>query len=300
MSGSEWEEILRREIKEPKWLSYIKSKGYSTEEALKIRLTDYIIRNLAESEFSEKLFFVQGIPNNNGRISYYFPDDVEHNDEEFLNMKRQGLQFAEKILLFLKGAGKDIYQIEGTVSESDDNFEINLCGTVEKMYSAVRIKLIPFRASKSDSEKTDFALISEGGETVPVHTFPVECILSEDIAKIMFKLELMYDMETYDEFFFLTGKYSIDGMKLSLRLTKVLEEKKILVSESRMNLIRSYKSNKNLMKKWKKYEKQKSEKVEWEKVIGRVVDFLDPVWERLIANELYTGDWMPELGRYLA
>lgn len=67
-----------------------------------------------------------------------------------------------------------------------------------------------------------------------------------------------------------------------------------------MNLIRSYKSNKNLMKKWKKYEKQKSEKVEWEKVIGRVVDFLDPVWERLIANELYTGDWMPELGRYLA
>lgn len=290
---------MRREIIEPKWLSYIKSKGYSTEEALKIRLSDFIIKNLADSEFSEKLFLVKSIENNE-KITYYFPDDVERKDNEFLNIKKQGINFANKILLFLKGTGKEIYEIDGTVAEKDDVFEILINGVAEKMYSTIRIVLIPFRPSRDDFKKSDFALISEGGETVPVLTFPVEGILSEDIAEIMLKLELMYDMEIYDEILCLTGKYLIDGTKMSLRLTKVLEEKKIPISESRMNLIRSYKSNKNLMKRWKRYEKQKDGNTEWETVIDRVVAFLGPVWEKLATNELYTGDWMPELGRYLA
>ena len=38
---------------------------------------------------------------------------------------------------------------------------------------------------------------------------------------------------------------------------------------------------------------------DWKEVMTVVTNFGTPLWERLCAGELYVGDWMPDLGRFL-
>ena len=55
-----------------------------------------------------------------------------------------------------------------------------------------------------------------------------------------------------------------------------------------------------MQKRWKSHCKRKKETYpQWEEVIGLSVAFLEPVFEGVLKDEVFLGDWMPQLGRYL-
>ena len=55
-----------------------------------------------------------------------------------------------------------------------------------------------------------------------------------------------------------------------------------------------------MKKRWEKYvRKQGMENVSWETVLHRIVLFLRPVWNAMCRDEVFFGDWMPDLERYL-
>ena len=57
---------------------------------------------------------------------------------------------------------------------------------------------------------------------------------------------------------------------------------------------------KRMKKRWEKYiRKQGTEDVSWETVLHRIIVFLSPVWNTMCRDEVFFGDWMPDLARYL-
>ena len=38
---------------------------------------------------------------------------------------------------------------------------------------------------------------------------------------------------------------------------------------------------------------------EWSQVIELLVRFFTPIFDMVLRNELFIGDWMPQIGRYL-
>ena len=53
-------------------------------------------------------------------------------------------------------------------------------------------------------------------------------------------------------------------------------------------------------KKWKSLlRKEKKKEPTWQEVHGLICRFLEPIWEKLMEDQIFFGDWMPQLGRFL-
>ena len=80
----------------------------------------------------------------------------------------------------------------------------------------------------------------------------------------------------------------------------VEETKEEAKQEKRIEMLESYDTYTYMKKRWEKYvRKQGIENVSWETVLHRIVLFLRPVWNAMCRDEVFFGDWMPDLERYL-
>ena len=55
-----------------------------------------------------------------------------------------------------------------------------------------------------------------------------------------------------------------------------------------------------MKKKWQQYAKHRKEQYDdWEIMVKRITNFLNPIWNALCEDEIFFDDWMPELERFL-
>lgn len=55
-----------------------------------------------------------------------------------------------------------------------------------------------------------------------------------------------------------------------------------------------------MKKRWIKYlRSQKKQEPSWEEVMALLSEFLPRIWNSVCRDEVFLGDWMPELGRFL-
>ena len=102
-------------------------------------------------------------------------------------------------------------------------------------------------------------------------------------------------------------KVDTQGIEEMLKYIKTVSEKSeeyiqilYLGQEKRIEMLESYDTYTYMKKRWEKYvRKQGMENVSWETVLHRIVLFLRPVWNAMCRDEVFFGDWMPDLERYL-
>ena len=58
-----------------------------------------------------------------------------------------------------------------------------------------------------------------------------------------------------------------------------------------------------MKKKWNRYVKEcgdlDKKEDSWERVLELMEECFRPVWQAIDQDEIFIGDWMPQLGRYL-
>ena len=113
-------------------------------------------------------------------------------------------------------------------------------------------------------------------------------------------MELSHDTACYYKVFTILLEANLHGTSLRENPRKKIEEKKISAEQMRLDRILSYGNYSYMKKKWKTYLKhEKRNGPEWEEVLDKAGDFLSPLWNAICKDEVFFGDWMPELGRYL-
>ncbi|MCR4781701.1 MAG: hypothetical protein K5851_02970 [Lachnospiraceae bacterium] len=123
------------------------------------------------------------------------------------------------------------------------------------------------------------------------------------IIPILDKLELMNDMEVYDEIYTLLLKEPLDGLKLyktfqtKMELSGYSNEK----LKNRIDTFKKYSNNYFLRKKWKAYLRvNRYDSLEWTFVHDKIMKFIEPLEKACIDDVVFLDSWMPELGRFLA
>ncbi len=130
--------------------------------------------------------------------------------------------------------------------------------------------------------------------------FPVETYLAEQLFSILKFLELIPSMEVYDTTFRLLEQETVDGRHIYETLSFLCGNEEVIPQEKRIEMLESYDTYTYMKKRWEKYvRKQGIENVSWEIVLHRIVLFLRPVWNAMCRDEVFFGDWMPDLERYL-
>ena len=189
-----------------------------------------------------------------------------------------------------------IYYIEETASV----YSIN----IEAHYQKLRLPMcITIEAAPENAQSPKWKTLQlqyAGKKTVNYRSYSIESVLAEVLFDIVQNLELIGDMESYAMASDILQKYSVSGRHI-IEDFKILGEKAPkVVSMKRIHQLEGYTTYAYMRKRWEQYEKRHGRShEEWDKVLERILRFLNPVWNALCENEIFFDDWMPELGRFL-
>ncbi|MCR5581235.1 MAG: hypothetical protein K6F66_06560 [Pseudobutyrivibrio sp.] len=212
-----------------------------------------------------------------------------------LDSKMEILYMRDVLKEIMAKAALEGFAIAGTVDESG----IALKVTVDEMYIPLHIFFTRHRTAH-EPEKITLKLIAYENRSVDVLTNPKEEELSKHLFEIIEKLELINDMDHYYIAYEILTQNPINGRKVKDRLQELLNERSIVIDDTRMNMLRSYGDYTYMKKKWKVElrQKRKSEP-QWSDVNNCLINFLGPIWDTMEKNQIFLGDWMPQLKRFL-
>ena len=166
------------------------------------------------------------------------------------------------------------------MEKEEQGYLVYITGEWEEMKVPLVIRISPlvYHAAKPEKQKLQSVFFEK--KCAVYQHFPVETYLAEQLFSILKFLELIPSMEVYDTTFRLLEQETVDGRHIYETL--------------------SYDTYTYMKKRWEKYvRKQGIENVSWETVLHRIVLFLRPVWNAMCRDEVFFGDWMPDLERYL-
>lgn len=137
-------------------------------------------------------------------------------------------------------------------------------------------------------------------EVFTYYTFPPEEYLAFAFYEILNGLEFINDLNWYKEVYEILLREPLEGRKVWESLEYLLTSYPIPSVEKRLITIADYKNYGYMKKRWKSQSRRcKDRYPQWEQVITLLVDFFTPIFEGVMKDEIFLGDWMPQLGRYL-
>lgn len=130
--------------------------------------------------------------------------------------------------------------------------------------------------------------------------FPPEDYLTLAFYEIIKDLELIKDLTWYKEVYEVLCRESVDGRKVWENFNRLVKEYPIPSLEKRLDTLIGYKDYGYMKRRWKSQSRRTMETYpQWKDVIEVLGAFFTPVFEGVLKDEIFLGDWMPELRRYL-
>ena len=142
-------------------------------------------------------------------------------------------------------------------------------------------------------------------ETVQIEwkEFPAELVLAKQIFVILRDMELIPDMEIYREVFFILRNETLNGRHVCELLEDMCKTEEMIPDMERAEQIFSYRDYPYMKKRWEKFCRHSAiagtETLKWEEEMECFHHFLGDMWEAVCRDEVFFGDWMPELARFL-
>ena len=149
------------------------------------------------------------------------------------------------------------------------------------------------------TKEKELALTFQKDRKVIYREYPIEEKVARLSFQILDKLELLNEMEMYIDLYDIIANEPVEGRRVKDRLALKCEGKSSF-DMKRFERLRSYKDYTFMKKKWKKVRRStKRVDLEWEEVHSLIITFLEPVYKALVNDEVFFGDWMPGIARFL-
>lgn len=142
-------------------------------------------------------------------------------------------------------------------------------------------------------------LTLQNGKAVDYLEYPIEEKIAELCFEILDKLELLNEMEYYIDLYDILSMEAVEGRKVKECLSNRIEDKSGF-DIKRLEKLQSYKDYTFMKKKWKRVTRHtKRSELAWEDVHELIMKFIEPIYKAIINNEVFFGDWMPNIARFL-
>lgn len=184
--------------------------------------------------------------------------------------------------------------------QETDGFRIDLEASMGMIRVPVKVQLEALSRQNLQPEEGELRLMMQDDQVIRFPQYPSEQIVAEHFVTILEKMELINDLTPYQELYGILGKEAMDGRRLQLLITEEGRGRNLTFGANRLATILSYENYTYMKKKWKAYLKREQRKTPlWEDVMKRMGAFFPPLWDAIVADRIYIGDWMPELQRFL-
>ena len=135
------------------------------------------------------------------------------------------------------------------------------------------------------------------------YIFLAVLVLAKQIFVILRDMELIPDMEIYREVFFILRNETLNGRHVCELLEDMCKTEEMIPDMERAEQIFSYRDYPYMKKRWEKFCRHSAiagtETLKWEEEMECFHHFLGDMWEAVCRDEVFFGDWMPELARFL-
>lgn len=185
-----------------------------------------------------------------------------------------------------------------TTSFSTENrvrFELS----IDNMKIPVHLVIQKAPKTSAFTKEKRLKLTLQGEREVTYLEYPIEDKVSELSFNILDKLELLGEMEMYIDLYDLLITEPVEGRKVVESLSQKCEGKKGF-DMARFEKLRSYRDYPYMQKKWKRLTKRTKRKdLSWKDVHVLIIRFLEPIYKAYVNEEVFFGDWMPDIARFL-
>lgn len=275
LGGAVLEEVVRRislsDYQENLWLrngTIIGKERYERSLVLSLEY-DYVIQKLKKSDAGKS-------------EQTLLTELAEYLIKEVFSEADYGIQFVIKSKLMKK------------------YLQLQLQAEIEGMKIPVSIKICLLFDSKKIPRKETFTSILFPKIHISYYSYPIEGFLAENFMEVITKLELIQNIKAYYDIYYLLEHKSVDGRKVKEYIEEQCEKLQITKEKSRLDMIAGYRDYGYMKKKWKMFLRSiNSKEPEWEEVIGRFICFFAPIWQAVLDDRVFFGDWMPDLNRFL-
>lgn len=211
----------------------------------------------------------------------------------------------EKLLqMYLEKKEKSPVRWKGKVVSQQSGACMELQGQFEEMKVPVtaNIHFMPLGKNCGLVEK-EIPFLMDGTIKIVWKEFPAELVLAKQIYVILRDMELIPDMEIYREVFFILKNETLNGRHVCELLEDMCKTEGMNPDMERAEQIFSYRDYPYMKKRWEKFCRHSAitgtETLKWEEEMERFSHFLGDLWKAVCKDEVFFGDWMPELERFL-
>lgn len=185
-----------------------------------------------------------------------------------------------------------------TTSFSTENrvrFELS----IDNMKIPVHLVIQKAPKTSAFTKEKRLKLTLQGEREVTYLEYPIEDKVAELSFNILDKLELLGEMEMYIDLYDLLITEPVEGRKVVESLSQKCDGKKGF-DMARFEKLRSYRDYPYMQKKWKRLTKRTKRKdLSWKDVHVLIIRFLEPIYKAYVNEEVFFGDWMPDIARFL-
>ena len=125
-----------------------------------------------------------------------------------------------------------------------------------------------------------------------ISTYSLESTIAEKFDAILQRLEMTSRMKDFYDIYYLSKMFDFDGRKLQEAIIETLQNRGTSYNRDSLQQIAGFVNNADMMAKWKRSLKDiKKSDLSFEKVVGAIVIFLKPVWDGIVDEEEFFGEW---------
>ncbi len=302
--------MLRKKIEK----NTLKAKSDELEIPFSNLLAGFVLEELlyliADSSFSQTLvlkneavFGIEQYRNKNLltlEFAYLLDEDMIQNGE-FGPGGEISLKLAYLMLSsFLQKEKVPEIRWRGKSSIENNRIEMRINGEFEEMTVPIRIFINPLPKTEITPEQGVLIPFMRENQKIKYLCYPSEYALSENLYLIIKDMELIPDLLPYDRVFEILRLQLVDGRHIQEHMLQYCKRDQIEPDPDRMEEILSYREYSYMRKRWNKYRKRHHpDGPNWEDVMDAIQNFLKPIWQASCRDEIFFGDWMPELSRFL-
>lgn len=127
-----------------------------------------------------------------------------------------------------------------------------------------------------------------------VLTYSLESTIAEKLDAIFQRMEGTSRMKDFYDIYYLSGLFDFDGSILQAAVRSTLQHRNRELYESVFDDIRAFAMNPGLLLFWKNFGLSQENNLSFEKVIQRLVDFLEPVYISIMQGSSFYMWWSSE------
>ena len=189
---------------------------------------------------------------------------------------------------------------EGCSVSTDLRSNVLVIGTyLGDIYADITVRVIRQDISQLSYKDITFNDALYNDKRVGIGEYPAESQLALHMYEIFNKMELINDMSHYYGAYQILEAVAVNGRKYAEALQERMTGS-FTIDNSRVETLYSYRDYKFMNKKWNAFLRQKKmSNIDFSDIIDCLCEFNRPIINSMEKEEVFLGDWMPQLKRFL-